>query len=182
MRRRVPVAVRGARRSSSGLEYRPFMELGSSLGWLLAAVPVGLLLPVVVAFAVLSIRRRRAGGGAGPLGRIDLRWPGFAPLAFVLAALGAGIWIGIGAQLGMVRPIRDNFLNYGQYPLTQEMAAVVILGTPVAVGLPLLVWALRRLEGFARILGVVVAVVAGAVAYPLSVFLVLAVFGSVFPG
>jgi hypothetical protein len=175
-------AVRAARRGSSALGYRPFMELGTSLGWLLAAVPVGLLLPALVAFAALAIRRRRTGGGGSLFAGIDYRWLVFAPLVFVLAALGAGIWIGVGAQLGIVRPIRDNFLNYGQYPLTQEMAAVVILGTPVAVGLPLLGWALRRLEGFARILGVVGAVIAGAVAYPLSVFLVLAVFGSVFPG
>ena len=158
------------------------MELGSSLGWLLAAVPVGLLLPAVLAFAVLAIRRRRSGGGGSLFAGVDYRSLALAPLVFVLAALGSGIWIGIGAQLGLVQPIRDSFLNYGQYPLTQEMAAVVILGTPVAVGLPLLVRALRRLEGVARVLGVVGAVAAGAVAYPLSVYLVLAVFGSVFPG
>ncbi len=158
------------------------MEPGSSLGWLLAAIPIGLLLPAVVAWVVLAIRRRRSGRGGSLFARIDYRWLAFAPLVFVLAALGAGIWIGIGAQLGVVLPVRDSFLNYGQYPLTQEMAAVVILGTPVAVGLPLLVWALRRLEGMARVLGAAGAVLAGVVAYPLSVFVVLAVFGSVFPG
>jgi hypothetical protein len=158
------------------------MELESSLGWLLAAIPIGLLLPAVVVWVALAIRRRRAGGGGSLFRGIGYRWLVLAPLVFVLAALGAGIWIGIGAQWGIVPRVRDNFLNYGQYPLTQEMAAVVILGTPVAVGLPLLVWALRRLEGVARVLGAVGAVVAGAVAYPLSVFVVLAVFGSVFPG
>jgi hypothetical protein len=158
------------------------MELGSSLPWLLAAIPIGLLLPALVAWIVLLIRRRRAGRGGSLFAGIDYHWLVLAPLVFVLAAIGAGIWIGIGAQLGVVQPVRDSFLNYGQYPLTQEMAAVVILGTPVAVGLPLVAWALRRLEGMARVLGVVGAVVAGAVAYPLSVYVVLAVFGSVFPG
>ena len=158
------------------------MKLGSSLGWLLAAIPVGLLLPAVVTGIVLVLRRRRAGRGGSLFAGVDYRWLVFAPLVFVLAALGAGIWIGVGAQLDVVRPVRDSFLNYGQYPLTQEMAAVVILGTPVAVGVPLVAWALRRLEGMARLLGVVGAVVGGLVAYPLSVFVVLAVFGSVFPG
>jgi hypothetical protein len=158
------------------------MELGSSLGWLLAAMPAGLLLPALVAWVVLAIRGRIAQRGGSLFAGIDYRWLVFAPLVFVLAAVGAGVWIGIGAQAGVVQPVRDNFLNYGRYPLTQEMAAVVILGTPVAVGLPLVAWALRRLEGGARVLGVVAAVAAGAVAYPLSVFLVLAVFGSVFPG
>jgi hypothetical protein len=174
--------ARVARRPGRFLRYRPDMELGSSLGWLLAAVPVGLLLPALVAWAVLAIRRRRAGRGGSLFAGIDYRWLVLAPLVFVLAAIGAGIWIGIGAQLGVVQPVRDNFLNYGRYPLTQEMAAVVILGTPVAVGVPLVAWALRRLEGGARVLGVVAAVVAGAVAYPLSVIVVFSVFGSVFPG
>ena len=158
------------------------MELGSSLGWLLAAVPVGLLLPALVAWIALAIRRRRAGRGGSLFAGIDYRALVLAPLVFVLAALGAGIWIGIGAQVDVVRPVRDGFLNFQQYPLTQEMAAVVILGTPIAVGVPLVAWAWRRLEGTARVLGVVGGVVAGAIAYPLSVFVVFAVFGSVFPG
>ena len=158
------------------------MELGSSLGWLLAAIPAGLLLPAVVASIALTIRRRRAGRGGSLFEGIDYRWLIFAPLVFVLAALGAGIWIGIGARLDLVQPVRDGFLNFQSYPLTEEMAAVVVLGTPVAVGVPLVAWALRRLEGMARVLGVVGGVVAGAIAYPLSVFLVLAVFGSAFPG
>ena len=158
------------------------MELGPSLGWLLAALPAGLLLPALVGWTVLAIRRRRADRGGSLFARIDYRWLVFAPLVFVLAAIGAGIWIGIGAQVGAVQPVRDFFFNFGRYPLAQEMGAVVLLGMPVAVGVPILAWALRRLEGMARVLGVVGGVVAGAIAYPLSVFLVLAVFGSAFPG
>ena len=158
------------------------MELGSSLGWLLAAAPVGLLLPAIVAWLVLMIRRRRAGGGGSLTAGVNYRWLVLAPLAFVLAATAASVWIGVGAHLGAVQPVRDSFLNFGRYPLTQEMAAVVILGTPVAIGLPLVTWALLRLEGRPRVFGVVGGVAAGAIAYPLSLIVVLAIFGSVFPG